>query len=58
MEVDKHDNGVPGWVDLGTPDLDAARGFYSALFGWDIPPGPEEAGGYSIAMLRGKPARR
>ncbi len=55
MEVDKHDNGVPGWVDLGTPDLDAARGFYSALFGWDIPPGPEEAGGYSIAMLRGKP---
>ena len=55
MEVDKYDNGVPGWVDLGTPDLDAARGFYSALFGWDIPPGPEEAGGYSIAMLRGKP---
>ena len=27
----------------------------AALFGWDIPPGPEEAGGYSIAMLRGKP---
>ena len=24
MEVDKHDNGVPGWVDLGSPDLDAA----------------------------------
>ena len=55
MEVDKYENGVPGWVDLGTPDLDAARAFYSALFGWDIPPGPAEAGGYSIAMLRGRP---
>jgi len=55
MEVDKYDNAIPGWVDLGTPDLDAARAFYSGLFGWDIPPGPEEAGGYSIAMLRGRP---
>ena len=55
MEVEKYDNGVPGWVDLGSPDLDAARAFYSGLFGWDIPPGPEEAGGYSIAMLRGRP---
>ena len=55
MEVDKYDDGVPGWVDLGSPDMDAARAFYSGLFGWDIPPGPEEAGGYSIAMLRGRP---
>ena len=54
MEVDKFEHGVPGWVDLGTPDLDAARAFYSALFGWDIPPGPEEAGGYSVAMMRGR----
>ena len=23
MEVDKFEHGVPGWVDLGTPDLDA-----------------------------------
>jgi predicted enzyme related to lactoylglutathione lyase len=54
MEVDKFEHGVPGWVDLGTPDLDAGRAFYSALFGWDIPPGPEEAGGYSVAMMRGR----
>lgn len=54
MEVDKFEPGIPGWVDLGTPDLDAARAFYSALFGWDIPPGPEEAGGYSVAMMRGR----
>ena len=25
MEVDKFEHGVPGWIDLGTPDLDAAR---------------------------------
>jgi uncharacterized protein len=54
MEVDKFEHGVPGWVDLGTTDLDAGRAFYSALFGWDIPPGPPEAGGYSVAMMRGR----
>lgn len=54
MKVDKYDNGVPGWVDIGVPDIDAARDFYSALFGWEIPKGPEEMGGYSLAMLDGR----
>lgn len=31
------------------PDPDAGRGFYSAVLGWDIPPGFEEFGGYSVA---------
>ncbi|GAA2779929.1 VOC family protein [Saccharopolyspora taberi] len=26
--------GAPGWVDLATTDADAAREFYSGLFGW------------------------
>ena len=26
--------GVPGWVDLGSPDLDATKRFYGELFGW------------------------
>ena len=26
--------GTPCWVDLATPDLDAAAGFYGELFGW------------------------
>jgi hypothetical protein len=49
--------GTPNWVDLGTPDLDAAEAFYGQLFGWSFDEGenPEETGGYRSAMLRGKP---
>lgn len=47
--------GVPSWVDLATPDLEGARAFYSALFGWTPVPSPEpEAGGYTNFMLDGK----
>ncbi|HEY2813112.1 MAG TPA: VOC family protein [Acidimicrobiales bacterium] len=55
MDVDSYENGVPSWVDLGSPDIDGARAFYSDLFGWDIPVGPPEGGGYSIATLRERP---
>ena len=55
MDIDSYPNGVPSWVDLGTGDLDKERAFYSELFGWDIQEGPPEAGGYSIAELRGRP---
>lgn len=55
MEMTKHEPGTPSWADLGTPDLDASIAFYSELFGWRIDKGPEEAGGYSMAMLRDKP---
>lgn len=37
---DSYAHGVPSWVDLMTPDPDASKPFYSALFGWtyeDIP---------------------
>ena len=53
MEVDRYEHGVPSWVDLGTPDIPKAIEFYSSLFGWQIEQGPPEAGGYSLAMLRG-----
>ncbi|HMD47129.1 MAG TPA: VOC family protein [Acidimicrobiales bacterium] len=53
MEMQTYGHGVPSWVDVGT-DVDKAKDFYRALFGWDIPDGPPEAGGYSIAFLRGK----
>jgi predicted enzyme related to lactoylglutathione lyase len=48
--------GTPSWVDLGSPDLDAAVEFYGALFGWEIPEStnPEETGGYRMAMRDGK----
>jgi predicted enzyme related to lactoylglutathione lyase len=53
--MERYDHGVPSWVDLGTSDPAAAAAFYSGLFGWDVQEGPPEAGGYRMAMLRGKP---
>jgi hypothetical protein len=55
MEIDSYEHGVPSWVDLSTPDPARARAFYAALFGWTVEEGPPEAGGYSIAELRGRP---
>jgi len=48
-------NGTPCWIDLMVTDPDAAKEFYSALFGWDIQDGPPEAGGYAMCMLNGRP---
>lgn len=49
--------GTPNWVDLSTPDQDAAAEFYGPLFGWAFDEGenPEETGGYRSAMLRDQP---
>ncbi len=55
MEIDRYDDGVPSWVDLGTSDLDNAAAFYTGLFGWDIVDAGPDAGGYRICHLRGKP---
>jgi uncharacterized protein len=48
--------GTPCWVDLGTPDIDAAVDFYSGLLGWEIPeqPNSAELGGYRRAKKNGK----
>jgi len=46
--------GTPSWVDLTTPDLEAALRFYGALFGWEFEDAGEEAGHYHQALLRGK----
>ena len=48
--------GTPCWVDLATPDLEAAESFYGELFGWEIPelPNSAEMGGYRRAKLGGK----
>ena len=54
MEFERYDNGVPSWVDMGSPDPAKAKEFYGGLFGWDCPEGPPEAGGYSVCDLRGK----
>lgn len=41
--------GTPTWIDLATPDADAARAFYHAVFGWDYDIGGPEFGGYTTA---------
>ncbi|MBX7233517.1 MAG: VOC family protein [Caldilineales bacterium] len=43
--------GAPTWVDLTTPEIEAARGFYHAIFGWDYDIGGPEFGGYTTARL-------
>jgi uncharacterized protein len=47
--------GTPCWVDLGVADIARATAFYAGLFGWDIQPGPPEAGGYTMCLLTGRP---
>lgn len=32
----RHAHGVPGWVDLATPDPTAAKAFYAQVFGWEF----------------------
>jgi uncharacterized protein len=46
--------GTPNWVDLGTPDVDAAAAFYGAVFGWEFQSAGPDAGGYGMLTLGGK----
>ena len=48
--------GTPNWVDLQTSDQDAAKAFYSGLFGWTYDDQPMPQGPvYSMAMLGDHP---
>jgi predicted enzyme related to lactoylglutathione lyase len=54
-QVDKHSPGDFCWIELGTSDQNAAKTFYSSLFGWvvnDMPMGPE--GVYTIFRMQGR----
>lgn len=52
---DRYPAGVPCWIDLLTPEADAAARFYGGLLGWEyeerLP--PEAPGSYRIARLGG-----
>lgn len=47
--------GTPCWVDLATPDIDAAARFYGEVLGWEVPelPNSAEMGGYRRAQKGG-----
>ncbi|MER7044920.1 VOC family protein [Streptomyces jumonjinensis] len=48
--------GSPNWLDLGTPDIEAAQQFYGGLFGWTFRSAGPEAGGYGMFQLDGRTA--
>ncbi|MFC4785399.1 VOC family protein [Nocardioides sp. MAHUQ-72] len=47
--------GEPCWIELFTPDTDAAADFYGGLFGWTATEPDEELGGYRIFERDGVP---
>jgi predicted enzyme related to lactoylglutathione lyase len=60
-----HAAGSPCWVDLMTPDVDGAKAFYAAVFGWTAEDQFDDAGeriytslskdGQAVAGLGGQP---
>ena len=49
-ELERYIPGVPCWVDMSSPDPDAALAFYEGVFGWefeDVMP-PDAPGEYFI----------
>jgi uncharacterized protein len=54
VEIDSYAHGEPSWHDQSSPDAEKAAEFYGALFGWEIPEGDPEFGGYRNASLNGK----
>jgi uncharacterized protein len=47
--------GTPSWVELSSPDTDAAAEFYGELMGWSATePGQAETGGYRMFQRDGK----
>jgi uncharacterized protein len=55
MKMTEYRHGVPSWVDLATPDMDASKAFYGALFGWTGETNPDpEVGGYTMFTLNGE----
>jgi len=52
---DEYEPGTFCWVDLGTVDADAAKAFYTGLFGWDTVDTPMgDAGVYTMFQIGGR----
>lgn len=46
--------GLPCWVDLSAPDVDAAAAFYRSILGWEFAETGPEYGGYRMASRGGR----
>jgi uncharacterized protein len=53
-ERNSYPDGEPCWADVVTPDLDGARDFYHAVFGWQFQATAPEFGNYTMALVDGK----
>lgn len=53
-ERTNYEPGTPSWVDLGSPDPEAAVRFYGELFGWTHEDAGPEARGYGFFLMGGK----
>ena len=55
LERDGYPAGVPCWIDIMQPDLDATMTFYGGLFGWEfeVRTPPAAATSYAYARLDG-----
>jgi uncharacterized protein len=53
-ERNGYPQGTPCWADLTTSDVEGARTFYGALFGWEWEIAGPEYGDYSTGLLRGR----
>ncbi len=56
-EMKKYPPGTFSWIDLATTDAEAAKAFYTTLFGWeaeDMPAGPDAV--YTMLSKNGKSA--
>ena len=64
-EFTSHPPGTPNWVDLMSPDVDASKAYYAAVFGWDAEDQFDDdgnrvyvmfsLGGKAVAGLGGQP---
>jgi predicted enzyme related to lactoylglutathione lyase len=55
VEITTYEPGIPSWIDLLAPDPAAAAAYYTELFGWAVEEPRQDAGGYRMCYLRGKP---
>ncbi|MFH8567117.1 VOC family protein [Streptomyces sp. NPDC017993] len=46
--------GTPTWIDLGVADIDRAKAFYGALFGWTYEESASATGPFTMCLLRGR----
>ncbi len=50
---DGYREGIPSWVDLATTDIQRAKGFYAALFGWEYREEETDSIPYTMALKKG-----